>query len=200
MKFFFNADSNVCSNSTTCSTSNGLAYVQIMRANTPTSLQVQNACYPNNSPNGSILKDLSDVLLSSVEQKVLKINIDYENTHYGDVSFIIKCPSYGSFQHADVTTASGNTPIHVTCYNANGGMVDDINRIITVGIRNQEKFRVISTLEICDASCSITGQERRVIWQGISGTYESLSTVTIPIVLDLYQNAFQSCIPVYTCY
>lgn len=56
MKFFINADSNVCSNSTTCSTSNGLAYVQIMRANTPTSLQVQNACYPNNSPNGSIKK------------------------------------------------------------------------------------------------------------------------------------------------
>lgn len=199
MKFFINADSNVCSNSTTCSTSNGLAYIQIMNAAIPTGLDLQYDCNPNNNTNGNVLKDLSNVLLSTVEQWYLKIDVDYENTHCGDFSIIIKCPSYPNFQYADVTNVTGTTPLHVNCLNANG-MINDINRIITINIRNQENFRVKTTLEVCDATCSSTNQQRRVIWQTQTGVYNSLSTVSIPIYLNFYQSNNQSCIPVYTCY
>lgn len=199
LKFFINADSNVCSNSTTCSTSNGLAYIQLTNATIAPGVQLGANCNPNNNLSGSILKDLSNVLYSPSEQRFIKIDVDYENTHCGDVSFILKCASYGSFASADVTNIAGVTPLHVTCQNGNS-LVNDINRIITIGIRNQENFRVKATLEICDMACISLGQQSRVIWQTTSIVYNSLSSVTIPITLNYLSNNYQSCVPVYTCY
>jgi len=199
MKFFINADSNVCSTSTTCSSSNGFAYIQLTSATIPSGLQIGANCNPNSNFAGTILKDLSNVLLSPAEQRFLKIDIDYENSHCGDVSYIYRCTQYGSFVNADVTFASGVIPIHVTCYNASG-IIDDINRIITIGIRNQENFRIKATLEICDMACITLGQQSRIIWQTTSSVYNSNSTVTIPLILNYLSNNYQPCVAVYTCY